>query len=267
MTFRYFFVLRLGNHQILHYYIEMNGLLRTNPMLRSILISTFFFACHAFGASIIVVQPISVCNDAGGDCSNSAGQYFEAETDKIWNQADIDISFLPLTEFHNSSFQSINSNTDFVSLVNTPGHGQHATSTVLNMWFLKEIDSGTVSGLGFLGANGVAIADSIFTFADGAGRRDTIAHEIGHNLNLDHTNESNLRLMAPGSLRLKPTNTLNIFPDGVGVSQLTAAEIATAQSSPLVVPVPEPASYAALALIGCLLVVVRRRFQGVAISM
>ena len=230
-------------------------------MLRSIILAVFLLSCDAFAASMIVVQPISVCNDAGGDCSNSVGQFFEAETDKIWNQADIDISFLPLTEFHDSSFQSINSNSDFVNLVNTAGHGQHATSTVLNMWFLQEIDSGTVAGLGFLGANGVAIADSIFTFADGAGRRDTIAHEIGHNLNLDHTLESNLRLMAPGSLRLKPTNTLNIFPDGVGVSQLTAAEISTALTSPLVVPVPEPAAFAALALVGCCLVVVRRRLR------
>ena len=228
-----------------------------------------FFVVFTSGAvqaaSMIVVQPISVCDDLGGDCSNSSGEFFEAETDKIWNQADIDISFLPMVEFHSTAFQEIstaNASAEFNSLATTPGHGQNASSTVLNMWFLKEIDSGAVSGLGFLGGNGVAIADSIFTFAGGLGRRDTIAHEIGHNLNLAHTTDGDLlRLMAPGTARTKPTSTLNIFPDGVGVSQLTAAEIATAQSSPLVVPVPEPASYAALALIGCILVVVRRRLQ------
>lgn len=222
----------------------------------------FLGPIFAEAASIIVVQPISVCDDVGGDCSNSSGEYFEAETDKIWNQADIDISFLPMVEFHSAAFQSINSTTDFVSLVNTPGHGQNASNTVLNMWFLKEIDSGAVSGLGFLGDNGVAIADRIFSDGGGAGRRDTIAHEIGHNLDLQHTSDSNLRLMAPGSLRLIPTSTANIFPDGVGVSQLTQAEINTALTSPLVVAVPEPAAFATLALLGCGIVVLRRRAVG-----
>ena len=211
-----------------------------------------------FGASMIVVQPISICNDAGGDCSNSGGQYFETETDKIWNQADIDISFLPMVEFHSTAFQDINTS-EFNSLASTPGHGQHVTSTVLNMWFLDEIDAGAVSGLAFVGGNGVAIANRVFTDADGAGRRDTIAHEIGHNLGLAHTLESDHRLMADGSIRLIPTSPVNIFPDGVGVSQLTQAEINTALTSPLVVPVPEPAAFASLALLLCGLFAFRRR--------
>ena len=214
-------------------------------------------------ASMIVVQPISVCNDIGMECANPTGQYFETETDKIWAQAGVDISFLPMTSINATSFQHIADEAEFNSLANGAGNGQNATGTVINMWFVDEIGAGDVAGLAFLSSpgnvlNGVAIANKVYTDAGGAGRRDTLAHEIGHNLGLDHTLDSALRLMAPGSIRLIPISPANITPDGVGVSQLTNAEIATALASPFVVPVPEPVSVAVMALMACGFVTARR---------
>lgn len=244
----------------------MNGI-DLNKMKRHLVVGLSFvgllLSAGVHAASMIIVQPISVCNDIGTDCANPSGQFFETETDKIWDQAGVDISFLPMTSINASSFQHITGETEFNTLANGAGNGQNDTPTVINMWFVDQIGAGDVAGLAFLSSpgnarNGVAIANKVFTDADGAGRRDTLAHEIGHNLGLDHTLESNLRLMAPGSIRLIPTSPLNITPDGVGVSQLTGAEISTALASPFVVAVPEPVSVAVMALMACGFVTARR---------
>ena len=49
----------------------------------------------------LTVQPIQVCDDGGMNCANSALELFPAETQKIWDQAEIVIDFLP--------WQSVNS--------------------------------------------------------------------------------------------------------------------------------------------------------------
>ena len=215
-----------------------------------------------FGASVVSVQPISVCSDAGTDCSNSGGEYFEAETDKIWSQAGIDVQFLPMTQLNSTAFQTIDNTTEFSSLANGAGNGQHASATVINMWFVQTIvGGGTVYGLGFEPGNGIAIADATFAFGGGIGRKDTLAHEIGHNLGLSHTADANTRLMAPGSLRGVPSGVQDIFPDGAMASQLTEAEITTALASAFVTPVPEPGAYALIALLSCGSFAARRRIS------
>ena len=51
---------------------------------------------------VLEVQPIQVCNDAGIVCAQV--ELFETIADKIWDQADIDITFLPLNQLNDSTY-------------------------------------------------------------------------------------------------------------------------------------------------------------------
>lgn len=68
-----------------------------------------------------------------------------------------------------------------------------AKSNAINMFFVNSVSgsSGALYGLGWLNGNGVAISgkgtDNVFSFSSLVSSRfDTLAHELGHNLALDH---------------------------------------------------------------------------------
>ena len=54
---------------------------------------------------VLEVQPIQVCDDSGFICAQV--EFFEAITDKIWNQANIDVEFLPLNQLNDSTYLTI----------------------------------------------------------------------------------------------------------------------------------------------------------------
>ena len=126
----------------------------------------------------LVVKVVQVCDNNGQNCASlgpTGNNYFEAETDKIWAQAGIDVKF----EFFGQIFASslLNGSTG-VNAVTGPLSGPGTT-----MFLMNTIPNNY--GNAWLNWGGLAIAmDTVMSFNGGLGRIDTIAHELGHNLGL-----------------------------------------------------------------------------------
>ena len=207
----------------------------------------------------LTVKPIQICDNAGTTCGNAAQTLFEAEGDKIWAQAGIDLNFLSWGQINNSSYLDVSIGSGAVidaeaQAIMTAGIAINDTSVTnaINVFFAQSLDSDP----GFFGNGcggpvfagfcnnqvGVFIADNVFSYNGGVGRLDTIAHELGHVLNLQHTSTPN-ELMASGSVRSIPGSIGDIAPDGANLDRLTASQIATAQASDyLTQSVPEPST-------------------------
>ncbi len=194
---------------------------------------------------LIYVQPIQVCDDAGANCAPTSSLNLEV-INRIFAQADTTIALAGLTRQLNrtefleiSSVERNASPTDEIrSLLRGPilqTLGLSASSTTINAFFVNEIREVTltgadsvigtgVTGFGFINGNGIVV--------DRAARLDTVAHEIGHNLGLQHFDYtvSRLNLMNDGAFRTVPTSLADITPAGPRTDQFTPAQIAQVRS-------------------------------------
>jgi len=196
----------------------------------------------------LFVQPIQVCNDAGGDCADF--NLFADITAKILEQARLKVNFLPTNQLNASRFLSIDSGgssgqSEFYELSRTGeagAFGRHPDSTrdsgPINVWFVDTIESAnglTQFGSAWVDGNGVIISEETLAFNGGKGRTDTLAHEIGHNLGLRHTTfgaGGANNLLTDGNRRNTPGDVGDVYPDGAGLSQLTAAQLQQIADSP-----------------------------------
>lgn len=184
------------------------------------------------------INPIRVCNNSGSSCA--ATPFYSDDTYKIYSQAGVAPIFLPLQQINNSSLLNVNG----VANVSTPGNGQHPNSTTINAWFVNSLNSApgtTLYGEAWLNGNGLVINSSAVQSFPPSGRRDTFAHEVGHNLGLNHSNfgaGASNNLLTSGSTRQVPGGLGDITPDGANLSQLTASQITKILSSPFLAPVP-----------------------------
>ena len=201
----------------------------------------------------LVVTVRTVCNDAGMDCSfqGPAGNlFYEAESDKIWAQAGIDIEFVLGLGINSTALLigPVGGLGAFTAALPGPGTTMYLSSSLLP----DPPGSGVLFGVAYLGAGGLALnMDAVKSFAAGVGRIDTIAHELGHNLGLysgagavaGHDNGNTHFLMADGGVRLIPGSTASICPHPSApacLDFLPPHHIATARASALLIPVPEP---------------------------
>ncbi len=195
------------------------------------------------------VQIVRICNTAGTVCA--ATPDFPAETTKIYAQAGILPIFLPILNYNNSAVLNGSNGIPAISqaIFGCPG-GCAIPSTTLYAFFANTLNN-TIYGNAWLDDNGSAFdASLIANYNGGIGRRDTFAHELGHNLGLDHF-EVAQNLMASGGVRAIPSSVADINPSGAQLDQLTASQISTLRNSQFVfadnVPAPLPVVGAAAA--------------------
>jgi hypothetical protein len=236
--------------------------------IHSLTVSAFLIAVFCFVAGPVFALPISkllnvnviqVCNDSRSDCASlgPAGDlYFENEVDKIWAQAGIDVDFILSGTLPSSRFSTIDdaSSSDHrFAQLSTP------SPSSVTMWLVHTI-AGSVAGEAWQSQGGLVIAmDTVMSL----NRIDTIAHELGHNLGLDHPNNQPYQLMAAGDIRNVPGTLANIAPDGLGLDLLSQEQISTARRSSLLLDipaVPEPDAYLLLTIGLAALIMLRSRF-------
>lgn len=207
----------------------------------------------------LVVTVVQVCNSDHTSCASTgpAGdKYFEAEADKIWAQAGIDIKFVDGGFLDDTSK---NSGQTGVGGLTGSLAGPGTTMYLVNHLVCP---SCTLYGEAYLDAGGLVIDMSAVLAFSAAGRLDTIAHELGHNLGIDHVNDDGHYLMHQGDGRFIPSSLGEICPDGPCYDLLPADQIANAYDSALLVAftpasgVPEPTS---LALTGLALLAIAAR--------
>ncbi|MEA5464023.1 zinc-dependent metalloprotease family protein [Leptothoe sp. PORK10 BA2] len=190
---------------------------------------------------VLEVQPIRVCDDGGIVCAQV--EFFETIVNKIWDQANIEVSFLPLNQLNDSTYLTTDED-EFSDLSFSGGagaFGRHPDSTrtqgPINLWFVDVLQTSTgliQFGNAWIGLNGVVVSDDIIDFNNGAGRIDVIAHELGHNLGLRHTTlgaGGPDNVLSSGADREVPESIDDIYPDGDGLSRLTSAQIEKVRES------------------------------------
>jgi len=175
----------------------------------------------------------------------------ETELDSIFSQPSfgatpVDIRFLPTITLVNPSLLDIDNSAEFYNLV-----GQFNSSTIHYAYFVDSIDwcgesNPAIVGCAFQPGNDLVIESG---FAAGANGAELIAHELAHNLSLEHDELPAGNLLDPtinGNTTLTASQASAILSRPSVQTDLLGNRFVQIQpvliAASLAVPVPEPST-------------------------
>lgn len=202
---------------------------------------------------LLEVQVIQVAEDDGTNAAPLFGSPSEQSAifgfvDQIWAQAGIDVEFTFRAGTYDDSFAltgtaSPRPTDDLTTIVADADAAGATDPDRVDLFMVRvvprfsQLSDNSAAGFAFVGSDGITMWAGPNLTSFEAGQEviaSVLAHEIGHNLGLGHLVEDENLMQEGGSSN--PGERLN------------ATQISTALSSDLLTPVPEPSSFALLAL-------------------
>jgi hypothetical protein len=194
----------------------------------------------------LTIQPIIVCDSLPSPCTTPDLQTMQMVLDAAWAQAGIapvllsPEAIVPVNDGGSGATQvGLTTGADntipvdgFRLLTRTQDNGQSPNPNTINLYVVNTLSpfvnaspqfGSVVRGVSFINGNGITIGgDAVL---------DTVAHELGHVLGLDHANPDNNPIDPNNLMTAQPQGTRN-FPTDIsqigvpgGTDQLSQAQI------------------------------------------